>query len=339
MPQPRQSLDLDAPLYNTKAVVIETGINASTLRAWERRYGVPSPNRSESGYRLYSQRDMAIIKWLKDQLENGITISQAVQMLDAIPGGRESFPVEQQLEIQSVGPGKLKGNRSASFAEIRNLPVLQERLYQAFMDYDEQQAEKILADAFSMFSADEVCLRLLESTLVAIGDGWHRGDVSVAVEHFASAFVRRHILALLNAQPIETTGPRIAIGSAPGELHEIGVLLIALFLRWQSFHVVYLGQQIPLDQVIDMARQIKPDVICISAAAVESALTLANIQSMLEQLPPPRPIFGFGGYAFNMHPELRTQIPGIFLGRNAREAVYKIQEITHWGQPSSSGTH
>ncbi|MBI3942748.1 MAG: MerR family transcriptional regulator [Chloroflexi bacterium] len=318
---------------------METGINASTLRAWERRYGVPSPNRSDSGYRLYSQRDMAIIKWLKNQLENGITISQAVQMLDAMPGGQDSVPVEQEIETKPAESRRVREALSTASGEIRNLPVLQEWLYQAFRDYDEPKAERILAEAFSMFSADDVCLRLLESTLVVIGDGWQRGEVSVAVEHFASAFVRRHILALVNAQPVETAGPRIAIGAAPGELHEIGVLLIALFLRWHDFHVVFLGQLLPLEQVIHMARQIKPSVICISAATVESALTLTDMQAMLEPLPPPRPIFGFGGSAFNRHPELRTQIPGTFLGQNAREAVRKIQEITHWGQPFSSEIH
>ena len=72
------------PLYNIKAVVQATGISPSTLRAWERRYHMCSPQRSESGYRLYSDRDVAIIRWLKSQVDAGMAISQAVAWLDSL---------------------------------------------------------------------------------------------------------------------------------------------------------------------------------------------------------------------------------------------------------------
>ena len=72
------------PLYNIKAVVQATGISSSTLRAWERRYQMVTPNRSDSGYRLYSDQDIAVIHWLKTQVESGMSISQAVSWLEQI---------------------------------------------------------------------------------------------------------------------------------------------------------------------------------------------------------------------------------------------------------------
>ena len=69
------------PLYNIKAVVQATGISPSTLRAWERRYNIARPQRSDSGYRLYSERDVAVIRWLKAQTDAGMSISQAVSWL------------------------------------------------------------------------------------------------------------------------------------------------------------------------------------------------------------------------------------------------------------------
>ncbi|MEN9937152.1 MAG: hypothetical protein RLZZ387_3731, partial [Chloroflexota bacterium] len=68
----------DTPRYNIKAVVQQTQVNVSTLRAWEQRYGVPQPKRSDHGHRLYSQRDVEIIKWLRQCTEEGLAISQAV---------------------------------------------------------------------------------------------------------------------------------------------------------------------------------------------------------------------------------------------------------------------
>src|ERR1043165_4322480 len=70
-----------APVFNTKAVARETGVPADTFRAWERRYGVPRPQRTAGGHRLYSERDIAIIRWLRDRTDDGVNISHAVMLL------------------------------------------------------------------------------------------------------------------------------------------------------------------------------------------------------------------------------------------------------------------
>ncbi len=79
----------DMPLYNTKAVVRQTGVPAPTLRAWERRYGILAPRRGENDYRLYSERDMAIVTWLRERVESGLTISQAIALLRSLDPGRK----------------------------------------------------------------------------------------------------------------------------------------------------------------------------------------------------------------------------------------------------------
>ena len=70
----------DTPTYNLKAVVQETGLKPDTLRAWERRYGLPEPRRTESGHRLYSQNDINLLKWLIARQEEGLNISRAVEL-------------------------------------------------------------------------------------------------------------------------------------------------------------------------------------------------------------------------------------------------------------------
>ena len=69
-----------SPVFNLKAVLQETGLIADTLRAWERRYGLPTPNRSAGGHRLYSQYDIETIKWLIARQAEGLSISRGVQM-------------------------------------------------------------------------------------------------------------------------------------------------------------------------------------------------------------------------------------------------------------------
>src|SRR5512137_1637725 len=70
----------EKPLYNLKVVLKETGIKADVLRAWERRYGLPTPQRSAGGHRLYSQQDIATIKWLIARQNEGLSISNAVTL-------------------------------------------------------------------------------------------------------------------------------------------------------------------------------------------------------------------------------------------------------------------
>jgi DNA-binding transcriptional MerR regulator len=70
----------DVPLFNTKAVAQQTGIAAPTLRAWESRYMILSPERAQNDYRLYSERDIAIIRWLKEHIDAGMSISQATPL-------------------------------------------------------------------------------------------------------------------------------------------------------------------------------------------------------------------------------------------------------------------
>lgn len=70
----------DVPMFNTKAVVQQTGVPAPTLRAWERRYRLLSPERANNDYRLYSERDIFMIHWLKERVDSGMAISQAVAL-------------------------------------------------------------------------------------------------------------------------------------------------------------------------------------------------------------------------------------------------------------------
>ncbi len=94
----------DRPMFNTKAVVQKTGVPAPTLRAWERRYTLLSPERANNDYRLYSERDIVMIRWLKERVDEGIAISQAValfrhmQEAQAPQGSEDNAQLENELQ-------------------------------------------------------------------------------------------------------------------------------------------------------------------------------------------------------------------------------------------------
>ncbi|NTW03692.1 MAG: hypothetical protein HGA19_20865, partial [Oscillochloris sp.] len=124
---------------------------------------------------------------------------------------------------------------------LRSWPVLQQRLLSALVAYDQQTAEQVWSETCAIYTPEQICNELLTPIQVTIGDGWHRGEISVAAEHFSSRFVQSKLLNLFNASTNHTSGPMAIVACAQGELHEIGAIMISLFLRWGGFHVVYLG--------------------------------------------------------------------------------------------------
>src|SRR5512142_1560167 len=85
----------DEPTYNMKAVEQQTGISAATLRAWERRYALVEPKRTASGYRLYSDRDVALLRWVRQQMDEGLTISRVVAMLGNLNEAAEPIWIDE----------------------------------------------------------------------------------------------------------------------------------------------------------------------------------------------------------------------------------------------------
>lgn len=299
-------LDLDnEPVYNMKAVVEATGISAATLRAWERRYGALSPGRTHSGYRLYSARDIALLRWLKARVDEGVNISQAITLL-AHRRPLDPVPTESRH-------GESRGPRDARDA-----------LLSALVQYDERGADRLLEEAFAVYGLESATEQILTPAMIQLGDMWHQGRTSTAAEHFASNYLRRKLDAIINAAPQAQAGPLVVLGCGPGDWHELGLLLIHLMLRRRNINTIYLGQNVPLDQFVEEMERLRPAIIVMAATTLETVPGLVDIASAVQEMPAPRPVFTFGGRIFNVQPELRTQVPGVFLGENARTAVNHV---------------
>lgn len=314
------------PLYNIKAVVQSTNISPSTLRAWERRYNMCRPQRSESGYRLYSDRDIAIIRWLKAQVDAGMSISQAVAWLQSIM--EQSSSDEQATLPDPTGRAvELQPIAAPSRLDLENFTNLQAALLNALLNYQEEEAETILARAFALYPVEHVGEYIIMQVLVEIGERWHRGKLSVTREHYATNYLIQRLAAILRAAPNATDRPLIWVGCAPGEFHEVGALLLSIYLRRAGYTVRYLGQNLPVDDLVAEVQAVKPEMVLFSATTTEAALGLQPLCERLASIEPPRPIIGYGGRAFNLRPELRNNLAGVYLGATAMEAVESIGEL------------
>lgn len=306
----------DVPLFNTKAAVRETGVPAATLRAWERRYGIPEPDRTASNYRLYSERDIALIRWLREQVESGLTISQAIELFRRLSKGEKTPTVSSGGRRRAAEP-----EHSLDWSSLR------ERLLDAFQAFDEQAGELALSEAFAAHPVEDVATRLIEPVMVEVGERWERKELLIPVEHFATAFIERKLLALFNSQPVNFDGPAVLTGCAPQEQHLLGILLVALFLRRQGMRVIYLGASVPLEDLGAVLAALEPAMLILSATLQETAEHLIPIGRTIQAMPEPRPLFGFGGQAFQHSPDLAARVPGIYLEGNALEAASRAVSL------------
>ena len=234
-------------MYNIKLVEKRVGIPSVTIRAWETRYGAVKPQRTDSGHRLYSEQDIEDLLWLKSQTEEkGMSISQAAKHLQQRKERRENTDVELVVHQKT-------------FQE------LVERLYSALCNFQTEQANAVLDFGLSMFQHDELFNHVLTEVMQRIGTEWEQGKRTIAQEHFVTQFVLQRLGQFFRIFPIDPSLPRTLSLCPAGERHQVGLMMFSLFLRKKGMEVVYLGDNTPMQEVDEMIRSHRIQLICISA--------------------------------------------------------------------------
>jgi len=306
----------DTPAYNLKAVVRETGLKPDTLRAWERRYGLPTPNRSNGGHRLYSDRDIHVLKWLVARQQAGMSISRAVELWQRLSElGQDPTRMPEYSPSISMAPSLSTGHQ---------LEDLRAAWLEACSVFDEPGAEAALTQALALYPVESVCFGLLIPALAEVGDRWYRSETSPQQEHFASALAERRVEALLAAAPAPVRQGRLLVACPPGEQHTFVPLLLTLLLRRRGWSVTYLGADVPLVQFEQALESIRPQLCVMSAQTLHAAAQMFPMAELLQALGLP---VAFGGFAFRGRPALQQILPGHFLGDQLEVALDRIESL------------
>jgi DNA-binding transcriptional MerR regulator len=213
------------------------GVSAELLRAWERRYGLLAPVRSSGGFRLYTDEDTERVARMRRALQDGLSAAEAAQAaLDADAGPRAT-------------PSSFDGSVSRMMSAIR--------------DFDEPAVHAILDENLAAFALEAVVRDLLLPALTEIGSEWERGNLLVSQEHFASNVIRGRLLSLARLWG-RGSGPLALLACAPGELHDISLLILGLLLRSYGWRILFLGADTPLATIADAAASTHPAVLILS---------------------------------------------------------------------------
>lgn len=243
--------------YRIQAVSKLCGVPPATLRAWERRYGVPAPARTASAYRLYGDEDIALISKMRDLVKGGLAAAEAARTVLS-EASRTPLP-ESPEDDDPYGDAA-------------------DRIVDAVVRFDPEGLDREVNRALGLGSAISIFENTLAPAMREIGNLWHEGTLTVAQEHLASNLIGGTVVHLLRlTQPVGQVR-RAVLACFADEDHTLGLYGIGLrFASW-SFRTLLLGARTPPSAIARVVDSLDPDVVGLSATLVPPA---ANARELI----------------------------------------------------------
>jgi DNA-binding transcriptional MerR regulator/methylmalonyl-CoA mutase cobalamin-binding subunit len=278
---------------NIAALAQRTGIPPDTLRKWEQRYRILQPDRTAGGQRRYTERDVARVEWLRERLDEGYRIGEAARLLGTVgvdPGRKADDHLRGILDAVEGGEPAEIGIR--------------------------------LDQAFALLGVDHTLSDVLQPLLHTIGERWERGSLSVADEHLVSESVRSRLGHLLGDAGGGVRGVAV-LACAPGERHELGLMMTAIALRRDGWKVVYLGADTPLADALALAGRLDARILGISLADERRADDVERV--LAEDGLPEGIVLVVGGAGASK--TVAERLGGIYAGPELDRAVAAVRAL------------
>ena len=230
-------------LFPIREVSRLTGVNPVTLRAWERRYGLIQPTRTESGHRLYSKADIETVNRILDWIERGVAVSKVGKIL--AHGAQQAEAIRDERDTVEEG----------EWSQWRA------RLLQVVNAFDDRQLESLYGQIFATYPlnvAFQDILMPLWNELLR-----HQGRFGQASEWlFFDAFLRIHTFQRLQAATL-SPAPRVVLAAMPGECRKLELLVAALLISRDDLAVKVLGMGQPFDELTLVCEKTRPQALII----------------------------------------------------------------------------
>ncbi len=233
--------------YPIRAVSRLTGISLDTLRAWERRYKVVTPERTDRG-RLYSDAEIQRLLLLRDAVSRGHAIGQVATLSN-----------EELKELSQRSAEVARGSHTPDPPDQGPLA----QLLRAIEIYDAAAANEEIGKLAALMPATGLVTQIALPLMRVVGERWHRGTMTIAHEHLASAILRNLFGSLLRLyKPLEPV-VKIVLATLSGEHHEFGILAAAMLAAPLGLEPIYLGANLPSADVLAAAEKSGARVIVI----------------------------------------------------------------------------
>lgn len=226
--------------YSIKDLEKLSGIKAHTLRAWEQRYNLIEPHRTDTNIRYYIDEHLKKILNIAVLVKSGMRISKVAD-LNA-----------KELRAAVIDAGRYRGNYESQINAFKL----------AMLDYDEYLFESIFNKCLIQFGTDETLTKILGRFIQEIGLLWQAGAITVSNEHFISSLVKQKLFAIIDQTMIPRPGAdskSFVLYLPANELHELGLLYLYYFLKKNGHRVIYLGQSVPIEYLKEVSERTEVD--------------------------------------------------------------------------------
>jgi MerR family transcriptional regulator, light-induced transcriptional regulator len=228
--------------YSIKDLERLSGIKAHTIRIWEQRYNLLSPSRTDTNIRLYTDAELKLLLNVASLLKSGCKISHLSKMSNA--------EISEKISLILKQPS----------SEDQYLVTQSDNLIIAMLELNDKLFDSVIKESSIKYGFEKTMLHVIIPFLYKVGIMWRTGEVGVIQEHFISNLIRRKmILAIEEVGNKKNTSEETFLLFLPeGELHELGLLFSHYLIKSNGRKVIYLGQTVPIEDVIKFCKEFNP---------------------------------------------------------------------------------
>lgn len=283
-------------MYSVQHAARLTGIAPDTLRMWERRYQVVTPERSESGYRLYDDEALRRLSAMRSLVAAGWAPRLAAERV--------------KTGTAAAVPGPAPRVATGTLPSLVPLAA----------DLDPQRLESELTAAFASAEFEDLVDGWLLPALAELGAGWLDGSVSVGGEHFVSAGLQRHVASVLAQASPPVGAPRVLAGLARASRHELGILAFSAVLRRAGVEVVYVGSDLPTEDWARTTVTTGADAVVLAVPTAEDVPGVRDAVAAIVAAAPEVAVYVGGSHQDRIHE------PAHPLGHTVVEAARRLAD-------------
>jgi methanogenic corrinoid protein MtbC1 len=227
------------------------------------------PTRGANRYRNYSDEDVALLKFLKEQLDAGGSIGELSKL------GREELLGQARANAPQV-----------SFVDNIFSGSLRE-LLSTLNPFNRVTFEKRLNRAVAGVPFEEALHGILLPLQEQVGQLWHENQIDVAIEHYVTKHIQQKMFSAMNQLPVAEFGASVVVACPPGEEHDIAALTVAYRCRVRGFRVYYLGANVPVASLANLCGKVEPDLTIMSfPLALSDDKATELVQALADEVSP-----------------------------------------------------
>ena len=302
---PTPSSPAAGAVFPIRTVAAVTGVNPITLRAWERRHRLVTPQRTASGRRLYTQADIDTVHRALALLQRGVAIGQV------------------RAALAGASPARAASRSSTPWAKQRT------QLIAAIEQFDEAALDAAYDEMLALHPIERVTREALLPLLIELGQRWRGRAGGIAEEHFVSVYLRNKLGARFHHRGTGADGPKLVVACLPGEHHEVGAFLFALSAHASGYRLVLLGADMPLPELAYAARRTQASALVLSGTH-EVAPEVAGAQMAQLVAAVKVPVFVGGPVAVHQRDRL-VAAGAVPLGTDIEAALARIGKALRVG--------